>query len=270
MASNVAANSGGGGGGGAEQIRLGNTSWDRRVFIRDPRAHNPPHEIQKFIFPLFTRCFNCIKDKNHLGTCFVLRDLYDTFPSRDYHYFATAGHNLVCDGCGKYRSVKISLEWKEGDKKPKTFLVDEYISETDGAGWIKVPDEFRKNIGDDDRSRYPWDFGVIAVLKERCDETISKMIIDSYKSHNGLLKGADVSQARSQAYLCGYPFSVECESGGDPYAVNVVKPEPQKEQPYVMVAGGMFWMPEHDDVSKEDSDWSGQAPPESGETENER
>ena len=269
MASNVAANSGGGGGGGAERIGLGNTSWDRRVFIRDPRAHNPPHEIQKFIFPLFTRCFNCKKDKNHLGTCFVLRDLYDTFPSRDYHYFATAGHNLVCDVCGEYRSVKISLEWKEGDKKPKTFLVDEYISETDGAGWIKVPDKFRKNIGDDDCSLYPWDFGVIAVLKERCNEAISKMIIASFKSHNGLLMVADVSQARSQAYLCGYPLSVECERGGDPYAVNVVKPEPMDEQEY-KVHGGMFWMPEHDAVSKEDIDWSEQAPPESGETENER
>ena len=113
----------------------------------------------------------------------------------------------------------------------------------------------------------PWDFGVIAVLKERCNETISKMIIDSYKSHNGLLMVADDSQDRSQAYLCGYPFSVECESGGDPYAGIDVKPEPQKEQLIIMVAGGMFCMSNHDVVSKKDDK---QAPPKSGETKNER
>ena len=269
MASNVAANSAGGGGGGAEQTRLGNTSWDRRVFIRDPRAHNPPHEIQKFIFPLFTRCSNqgCKDKSNHLGTCFILRDLYDTFRSRDYHYFATAFHNLVCDGCGECHSVKISRQWKEGDKKPKAFLVDEYISGTHGAGWIKVPDEFKKNIRDDDRSRYRWDFGVIAVLEKRCDKTISKMIIDSFKSHNGLLIVADHSQDRSQAYLCGYPFSVECESGGDPYADIDVKPVPQKKQLNIMVVGGMIRMSNRNVVIKKGDK---QAPPKSGETENER
>ena len=60
------------------------------------------------------------------------------------------------------------------------------------------------------------EFGVIGVLEERCKKDISDMIINGFKSHNGLLKVAGGSQNRSQAFLCGYPLSVECESGGDP------------------------------------------------------
>ena len=249
---------------GEEASKLGDC-LDRRVHIKDPRQDDskPPHPVHRTIFPVVAACHNdkCgVRDEVQLGTCFVLDPLYQIFSGskRKCHYFATAGHNLICHECESYRSVKIAIEWQEGSGLPSKFLVDgpsEPITQSSGPGWVRVSEvDFKPNILRDSRALYQYDFGVIAVYADRCDSATRKIIDDAV-----LFVGADSTTKMSLAYLCGYPYQVECEQD-EVYTAKVRTSELKSLRTHD-VQGSMFWMPSDRAVSVEDTNWSDVPPP---------
>ena len=250
---------------GEEASKLGDC-WDRRVYIEDPRQNDskPPHPVHRTIFPVLAACHNdkCgVLNIAHLGTCFVLDPLYDIFgeSETECHYFATAGHNLICHKCKSYRAVEIAIEWKKNSRLPSKYLVDgprARITQSSGPGWVRVSEIFKEKRDKDSRSRYQYDFGVIAVYADRCDRATRKIIDDAGAQ---LFVGADSSYKRSVAYLCGYPFQVESEDG-QVYTGRAQTSRPKRPRTE-NVPGSMFWMPSDPEVSVEDTDWSDVPPP---------
>ena len=253
---------------GEESSKLGGC-LDRRVYIRDPRKSDakPPHLVHRFIFPVVSACQNTVC-ANHCiyqnGTCFVLNPLYEIFgeSGRECHYFATAGHNLICEVCKSYCSVEIAIEWQINNNRPSKCLVDGpqgRITQDGGPGWVQVSEKDFRPIRDKDcRARYQYDFGVIAVYADRCDRKTCEMIDDARK-RDQLFVGADSLDRRSLAYLCGYPCEVECEQG-EVYTTEVQSAAPKSLRTY-KVLGSMFWMPLNQKVSVEDPYWSDVPPP---------
>ena len=253
---------------GEESYSLG-ACRDRRVHIKDPRENDskPPHLVHRTIFPVLAACQNdkCeVFDEAYLGTCFVLDPLYDIFgkSKRKCHYFATAGHNLICHKCKSYRAVGIAIEWKENSTWPSKYLTDgppELITQSGGPGWVRVSEIDFKPIGDkDNRARYHYDFGVIAVYADRCDPATRK-IIDDAKQMDQVFVAAESTYKRSLAYLCGYPYKVECEQ--DEACTEKVRTSEPKSLRTYDVRGSMFWMPLDPGVSVEDTEWSDVPPP---------
>ena len=244
---------------GEESYSLG-ACRDRRVYIKDPRENDskPPHPVHRTIFPVLAACHNSkceFYKETHHGTCFVLGPLYEIFgeSERECHYFATAGHNLICRKCKSYRAVEIAIKWGNYDNWPSKFLVDAPqvpITQSGGPGWVRVSEIDFKPIGDkDSRARYQYDFGVIAVYANRCDPATRK-IIDDAKQMDQVFMAADSSHRRSLAYLCGYPYKVERAQGED------LSTKVQTSLRTEKVIGSMFWMPLDPGVSVEDTEWS--------------
>ena len=138
----------------------------------------PPHPVHRTIFPVLAACHNdkCgVRNKAQLGTCFGLDPLYDIFgeSETECHYFATAGHNLICHKCKSYRAVEIVIEWQKSSNLPSKYLVDRPSSaftQSSGPGWVRVSKiDFQPIRDKDSRSRHQYDFGVIAVYADRCD-----------------------------------------------------------------------------------------------------
>ena len=256
---------------GEEATKLGDC-WDRRVYIEDPRQNDskPPHLVHRTILPVLAACHNVkCKSRNifYLGTCFVLDPLYDIFGESEswiaqYHYFATAGHNLTCRRCKSYLAVEIAIEWQRNSNLPSKYLVDgprAHITQSGGPGWVRVSEiDFQPNRDRDSRSRYQYDFGVTAVYADGCDPATSK-IIEEIDAQQRLFMRADSSCSRSLADLCGYPHQVESEYGQvHSGQARTSRPERPRTE---TVAGSMFWMPLHPQVSVEDTEWSDEHPP---------
>ena len=253
---------------GEEASKLGGC-WDRRVHIDDPRQNDskPPHLVHRFIFPVVSACQNTVCPNHCIyqnGTCFVLDPLYQIFSgsARKCHYFATAGHNLICELCNWYCSVEIVIEWGRNHNHPSKCLVDgpqDPITQSSGPGWVRVSEtEFKPIRGEDCRARYQYDFGVIAVYADRCDPKTREMI-DAARDGDQLFVAANSSDRRSLAYLCGYPFQVECQHD-KAYKEKVRTSRPKRPRTY-QVLGEMFWMPLDPKVSVEDPYWSDGPPP---------
>ena len=228
-------------------IKEGGQTIDRREFIEDPRKDDVAHPPLKTIFPLLLSCGNC-KTLSSLGTCFLLQyDLGDVFgEGRDYHYFVTAGHNLVCktcdrDGEGKmpYREVNIAWEWTPGKLTPDSCICKTITANND-QGWIRVSDKFRtEKIGTNEAFLH--DFGVIAVQKSVCLPACTKFFGKFTKECLRALSGQPGGEA---ANICGYPALV------DESVFNTVKPrnyldlpDSKMEPGKKVVYGLMMWMP---------------------------
>ena len=230
-------------------IKKGGQIIDRRNFIEDPRKVISGHPPLKTIFPLLLSCGNC--KTSSLGTCFLLQyDLIDVFHGgREYYYFATAGHNLVCKTCDRdgdpiegkmpYREINIAWEWTPGKTKPDSYVCGTITTNND-QGWIRVSDEFRtKTIGTNEAFLH--DFGVIAAKKRACPLACR----DFFSNFSKLcLQALSEQPGAEEAYVCGYPGLV-LESVFD----NAIprnyhdlldsKKEPGKK----VVYGLMMWMP---------------------------
>ena len=220
---------------------------DRRTFIEDPRKDISVRPPLKTIFPLLLHCGKC--DIYSLGTCFLLQDeLRNVFgEGRDYHYFVTAGHNLVCKTCRRdgekrmpYREVKIVWEWTPGKGEPDSYVCDT-ITAKNNHGWIRVSNEFRtKTIGTDEAFLH--DFGVIAARKSDC----SGVCKDSLRNLSKLCLQALSGQPEEaeEAYICGYPGLVDESVFSKAKPRNYDDLDDSKEDPgKKKVYGLMMWMP---------------------------
>ena len=227
-------------------IKKGGQTIDRREFIEDPRKDDLGHPPLKTIFPLLLRCGNC--NSSSLGTCFLLQyDLRDVFgEGRDYHYFVTAGHNLVCKKCPTdgenkmpYREIKIAWEWTPGKTKPDLCVCDTITANND-QGWIRVSHEFRtKKIGTNEAFLH--DFGVIAVRKSVCLPACTKFFGKFTKQCLRVLSGQPGAEA---AYICGYPGLVHESVFKTIKPRNYLDlPDSEMEPGKKAVYGLMMWMP---------------------------
>ena len=226
-------------------IKKGGQIIDRRKFIEDPRKDISGHPPLKTIFPLLLSCGNC--NSSSLGTCFLLQhDLEKVFrEGSKYHYFATAGHNLVCkkcrDGEGKmpYREINIVWEWTPGERRPDLYVCDT-ITANNNHGWIRVADEFRaKKIGTNEAFLH--DFGVIAVQKDVCLSACR----DFFRNLSRLcLRALSGQPGAEEAYICGYPGLVHKSVFYNAKPRNYPDLPDSKEEPgKKAVYGLMMWMP---------------------------
>ena len=225
-------------------IEEGGQIIDRREFIEDPRNDRVDHPPLRTIFPLLLSCGKCKSPS--FGTCFLLQyDLINVFGGgRDYHYFVTAGHNLVCKTCRDgdkmlYREIKIAWEWTLGKKKPDLYVCDTITANND-QGWIRVSDEFRtKEIGTSEAFLH--DFGVIAVRKSVCLRACTNFFGKFTKECLRALSGQTGAEA---AHICGYPGLIHKSVFDNAKPRNYHDlPDSKKEPGKKLVYGLMMRMP---------------------------